>query len=82
MLRKGKAPSARFRHPIHLHRDSVELTNVHGKATSGILKDVVILKGFKKVEADVTLAMESLTLFHRHQLLHLDYGFKMLFNVS
>ena len=36
-------------HPIHLHRNSFELTNVEGKATSGILKDVVLVKGYKRL---------------------------------
>lgn len=69
-------------HPIHLHRNSFELTNVHGKPTAGILKDVVLVKGFKKTEVDVTPAMDGLTLFHCHQQLHMDYGFKLLFNVA
>ena len=69
-------------HPVHLHRNSFELTNVHGQATAGVLKDVVLVKGFKKIEADVTPAMEGLTLFHCHQQLHMDYGFKLLFNVT
>jgi FtsP/CotA-like multicopper oxidase with cupredoxin domain len=68
-------------HPIHLHRNSFELTNVNGKPTAGILKDVVLVKGFKKIEVDVTPAMDGLTLFHCHQQLHMDYGFKLLFKV-
>lgn len=68
-------------HPVHLHRNSFELTNVYGRSTAGILKDVVLVKGFKKIEVDVTPAMEGLTLFHCHQQLHMDYGFKLLFNV-
>lgn len=68
-------------HPIHLHRNSFELTNVYGKPTAGVLKDVVLVKGFKKIEVDVTPAMDGLTLFHCHQQLHMDYGFKLLFNV-
>jgi len=69
-------------HPIHLHRNSFELTNVRGKPTAGILKDVVLVKGFKKIEVDMTPAMDGLTLFHCHQQLHMDYGFKLLFNVT
>jgi FtsP/CotA-like multicopper oxidase with cupredoxin domain len=69
-------------HPIHLHRNSFELTNVFGTPTAGILKDVVLVKGFKKIEVDVTPAMDGLTLFHCHQQLHMDYGFKLLFNVT
>jgi FtsP/CotA-like multicopper oxidase with cupredoxin domain len=68
-------------HPIHLHRNSFELTKVHGKPTAGILKDVVLVKGFRQIEVDVTPAMDGLTLFHCHQQLHMDYGFKLLFNV-
>jgi FtsP/CotA-like multicopper oxidase with cupredoxin domain len=68
-------------HPVHLHRNSFELTNVHGKATSGVMKDVVLVKGFRKIEVDVTPALEGLTLFHCHQQFHMDYGFKLLFNV-
>jgi FtsP/CotA-like multicopper oxidase with cupredoxin domain len=68
-------------HPVHLHRNSFELTNVYGKATAGILKDVVLVKGFRKIEADVTPTLDGLTLFHCHQQLHMDYGFKLLFNV-
>jgi FtsP/CotA-like multicopper oxidase with cupredoxin domain len=68
-------------HPVHLHRNSFELTNVYGKPTAGVMKDVVLVKGFKKIEVDVTPAMDGLTLFHCHQQLHMDYGFKLLFNV-
>jgi FtsP/CotA-like multicopper oxidase with cupredoxin domain len=68
-------------HPVHLHRNSFELVNVYGKPTAGVMKDVVLVKGFRKIEADVVPAMEGLTLFHCHQQLHMDYGFKLLFNV-
>jgi FtsP/CotA-like multicopper oxidase with cupredoxin domain len=68
-------------HPVHLHRNSFELTNVYGKPTAGVLKDVVLVKGFKKIEVDFTPTLEGLALFHCHQQLHMDYGFKLLFNV-
>ena len=69
-------------HPVHLHRNSFELTKVHGQPTAGVLKDVVLVKGFQQIEVDVTPAMDGLTLFHCHQQLHMDYGFKLLFNVT
>lgn len=69
-------------HPVHLRRNSFELTNVWGKPTAGVLKDVVLVKGFRKIAVDVTPAMDGLTLFHCHQQLHMDYGFKLLFNVA
>jgi FtsP/CotA-like multicopper oxidase with cupredoxin domain len=68
-------------HPIHLHRNSFELTKVYGKSTAGVFKDVVLVKGFGQIEVDVTPAMDGLTLFHCHQQLHMDYGFKLLFHV-
>ncbi len=68
-------------HPVHLHRNSFELVSINGKPTTGVLKDVVLVKGYSKVEADVTPALDGLTLFHCHQQLHMDYGFKLLFNV-
>ena len=68
-------------HPVHLHRNNFELVNVYGKPTSGVMKDVVLVNSHQKVEVDVTPRMEGLTLFHCHQQLHMDYGFKMLFNV-
>jgi FtsP/CotA-like multicopper oxidase with cupredoxin domain len=45
------------------------------------MKDVVMVKGHQKLEVDVTPQMEGLMLFHCHQQLHMDYGFKMMFNV-
>jgi FtsP/CotA-like multicopper oxidase with cupredoxin domain len=69
-------------HPLHLHRNTFELTNVYGKPTSGVMKDVVLVKGFRKIAADFTPSMEGLTLFHCHQQFHMDYGLKTLFDVK
>jgi FtsP/CotA-like multicopper oxidase with cupredoxin domain len=68
-------------HPLHLHRNSFELTNVYGNPTAGVMKDVVLVKGFRKIAVDFVPSMEGLTLFHCHQQLHMDYGLKTLFNV-
>jgi FtsP/CotA-like multicopper oxidase with cupredoxin domain len=69
-------------HPVHLHRNTFELTNVYGKATAGVKKDVVLVKGYRKIAVDFTPSMAGLTLFHCHQQLHMDYGFKLLFDVQ
>ena len=69
-------------HPVHLHRNSFELTRVNGKPTAGVIKDAVLVKGFVKNEVDVTAALEGLTLLHCHQQLDMDYGFKLLFDVA
>ncbi len=67
-------------HPIHLHRHSFELTRLAGKATSGILKDVVMLGGYQEAEIDFVANNPGLTLFHCHQQLHMDFGFMTLFD--
>jgi FtsP/CotA-like multicopper oxidase with cupredoxin domain len=68
-------------HPVHLHRNVFELTSVHGKRTAGVMKDVVLLKGYRKIEVDFTPELAGLTLFHCHQQLHMDFGFKTVFDV-
>ncbi len=67
-------------HPIHLHRHRFELTQVGGQMTSGVMKDVVMVGGYQKVEVDFTADNPGLTLFHCHQQLHMDFGFMALFD--
>ena len=52
-----------------------ELTRIGGKATTGVIKDVVMLGGYQTVEADFTADNPGRTLFHCHQQLHMDFGF-------
>ena len=53
-LKQGKRYRLRMRnasddiHPIHLHRHSFELTNLAGKPTAGVLKDVVMVGGYQE----------------------------------
>lgn len=65
-------------HPIHLHRHSFELTKLDGKATAGILKDVVMVDPYKTVEVDFVADNPGDTLWHCHQQLHMDFGFMAL----
>ena len=67
-------------HPIHLHRHSFEPTKFAGKATSGVMKDVVMVGGYQEVEVDFVADNPGLTLFHCHQQLHMDFGFMSLFD--
>ena len=67
-------------HPIHLHRHSFELISAAGKATAGIMKDVLMLGGYQEAEVDFVADNPGLTLFHCHQQLHMDYGLMALFN--
>jgi FtsP/CotA-like multicopper oxidase with cupredoxin domain len=39
-------------HPVHLHRHSFELTRIAGRATAGVIKDVVMLAGYQEIEVD------------------------------
>ena len=66
-------------HPMHLHRHSFELASINGKATSGIIKDVVQVDGYGQVCVDFTANNPGPTLFHCHQQLHMDYGLMRLF---
>ncbi len=67
-------------HPIHLHRHSFELTRTAGGATAGVMKDVVMLGGYQRVEVDFVADNPGRTLFHCHQQLHMDFGFMCLFD--
>jgi hypothetical protein len=62
-------------HPVHLHRHTFELTRFAGKATAGVMKDVIVVPAKKQVEVDFTADNPGPTLFHCHQQLHMDYGF-------
>jgi FtsP/CotA-like multicopper oxidase with cupredoxin domain len=85
-LRQGRRYRLRMRnasddiHPIHLHRHSFELTKYAGKATSGVMKDVIMAGGYQEVEVDFVADNPGLTLFHCHQQLHMDFGFMSLFD--
>jgi FtsP/CotA-like multicopper oxidase with cupredoxin domain len=69
-------------HPLHLHRHTFELTRVAGKPTAGVMKDVVMLGGYREVEFDFIANNPGLTLFHCHQQLHMDFGFMALFEYA
>ena len=85
-IHEGRRYRLKFRnasddiHPVHLHRHSFELIRVGGKATSGIMKEVVMVGGFQEVEVDFVADNPGRTLFHCHQQLHMDFGFMALFN--
>jgi FtsP/CotA-like multicopper oxidase with cupredoxin domain len=84
-LQKGKRYRLHMRnasddiHPVHLHRHSFELTRVGGKATAGVVKDVVMLGGYQELQVDFVADNPGDTLFHCHQQLHMDFGFMALF---
>jgi FtsP/CotA-like multicopper oxidase with cupredoxin domain len=65
-------------HPIHLHRHNMEITNIGGKPTAGIIKDIVNVPRRSTAEVDFVAGSPGLALFHCHMQLHMDFGFKML----
>ncbi len=87
-LHEGRRYRLKFRnasddiHPLHLHRHSFELVRIAGKATSGVMKDVVMLGGFQEAEFDFVADNPGITLFHCHQQLHMDFGFMALFDYA
>ena len=64
---------------MHLHRHLFELVRVNGRATSGVMKDTIVVPGFGAVDVDFVADDPGATLFHCHQTLHMDYGFMRLF---
>jgi FtsP/CotA-like multicopper oxidase with cupredoxin domain len=84
--RQGWRYRLRFRnasddiHPRHRH--SIEMTRIGGKPTAGVFKDVILPGGFRAVEIDFMADNPGLTLFHRRQPLHMDFGFMALFEYA
>ena len=69
-------------HPLHLHRNTFELVRIGAHATAGLKKDVITLQPFQTAEVDFVPQVAGLTLFHCHQQMHMEMGFKRLFRVS
>ncbi len=67
-------------HPMHLHRNTFEVTSLEGKPMSGLMKDVVTVKAGTTGEMDFTAEHPGLTLCHCHQQDHMDFGFMILFD--
>ena len=88
IVHSGKRYRMRFRnesgdtHPLHLHRHSFEITNILGKVTGGVTKDVVLVNPFSTAEIDFVADNPGLTLFRRHAQLHIDFGFMNLIKYS
>jgi FtsP/CotA-like multicopper oxidase with cupredoxin domain len=69
-------------HPLHLHRHNLELTEINGVKTSGIMKDTVVVPMYGRAVVDFTADQPGLTLFHCHIQNHMDFGFKALFRYA
>jgi FtsP/CotA-like multicopper oxidase with cupredoxin domain len=69
-------------HPLHVHRHQLEIAEIYGKATSGIIKDTVVVPTYGRASVDFTADQPGPTLFHCHIQQHMDYGFKALLRYS
>jgi FtsP/CotA-like multicopper oxidase with cupredoxin domain len=69
-------------HPLHLHRHQLELVEMNGIKTGGIIKDTVVVPYYGRATVDFTADQPGLSLFHCHIQQHMDYGFKALFRYS
>jgi FtsP/CotA-like multicopper oxidase with cupredoxin domain len=69
-------------HPLHLHRHQLEIAEIYGKPTSGVIKDTVVVPTFGRASVDFTADQPGMTLFHCHIQMHMDYGFKALLRYS
>jgi FtsP/CotA-like multicopper oxidase with cupredoxin domain len=69
-------------HPVHIHRHLFEIVEINGKPTGGVMKDTVVVPTFGRVAVDLMADQPGLTLFHCHNQLHMDFGFKALFRYS
>ena len=83
-LHRGRRYRLRLRnasddiHPIHVHRCRFELTRIDGLPTAGVMKDVVMLGGYRTLELDFTADQPGRVLLHCHSQLHMDFGFMAL----
>lgn len=68
-------------HPLHLHRYTFELVRMGAHATAGIRKDVLTLPPYQTAEVDFVPRETGLALFHCHQQMHMEMGFKRLFRI-
>jgi FtsP/CotA-like multicopper oxidase with cupredoxin domain len=69
-------------HPLHLHRHLVELVEIYGKPTAGVLKDTVVVPSYGRALVDFTADQPGPSLFHCHIQQHMDFGFKALFRYA
>jgi FtsP/CotA-like multicopper oxidase with cupredoxin domain len=69
-------------HPLHLHRHQLELVEIYGKGTSGVIKDTVVVPAYGRASVDFTADQPGPTLFHCHIQQHMDYGFKALLHYA
>ncbi len=87
ILRRGRRYRLAFNnrtaeaHPLHLHRYTFELARIDATVTSGVTKDVIVLQPYQRADVDFVPRQTGLALFHCHQQMHMEMGFKRLFRI-
>jgi FtsP/CotA-like multicopper oxidase with cupredoxin domain len=87
-LQKGRRYRLRVRnatddaHPLHLHRDSFEITSVAGQPVAGVIKDVAMIGAFQEMTLDFDAIRAGPSLFHCHTQHHMDFGLMALFDCA
>jgi FtsP/CotA-like multicopper oxidase with cupredoxin domain len=69
-------------HPMHLHRHTFELARFRGKATAGLMKDILVVPPYEEVELLLIPRQTGPALFHCHNQMHMDAGLQTLVTVS
>jgi len=69
-------------HPIHLHRHQLEIVRFDTRPTFGVIKDTVVVPGWRQVEVDVLETRIGPSLLHCHQQFHMDMGFMTIFRAG
>ena len=69
-------------HPLHVHRHQLEIAEIYGKPTSGVIKDTVVVPTYGRASVDFTADQPGDTLFHCHIQQHMDFGFKAMLRYS
>lgn len=69
-------------HPVHIHRHLFEIVAINGKPSAGVMKDTISVPTYGHVTVDLVADQPGLTLFHCHNQIHMDFGFKALFRYS
>lgn len=67
---------------MHLHRHQLELVDINGKPTSGLIKDTVVVSFYGRAAVEFAANQPGLSLFHSHIQAHMEYGFKVLFRYA
>jgi FtsP/CotA-like multicopper oxidase with cupredoxin domain len=68
--------------PLHLQRHQLQITCVEGRATAGVLKDVICVAPRQRVQVDFVADNPGRALLYCTRQLHRDFGLMALFDYT